>query len=353
MIKITKILLSFIFLSLCFITSTRNIAIGADTDSYYYYFTVIQSFSYTNYMIPMEPGFKLLYIISLFFSNNFSYFLFLEFFLFNLAFLFFYYKILETLDLKINLTLLFSFIGFSLLSNWYLQFSLNGLRQGLSTPFLYLSLLYFYNSKYFKSILFFIISISFHTSALLLLPFYILIKISYKKLFPFFLFSFLLYILYINKYIFYHTTNFLNISFLYKFIIEYQTNNGLSDPPYVGPVLKFILYTISVPIIIYLLLNYRLIFNFNKKFYFLLKFYITLCFPYFFFAYGPYTNRIAIIAWFFTPIIYSIIFSNLRFTYNTKFNISISIFLLGVLNFTLIQFLNHLPKSFQSFYGNI
>jgi transmembrane protein EpsG len=353
MIKITKIALSLIFLSLCFITSIRNLTIGADTDSYYYYFTVIQSFSYTNYMIPMEPGFKLLYKISLYFSNKFSFFLFLEFLLFNLTYIYLFYKIIETLDLKITLTLLFSVIGFSLLSNWYLQFSLNGLRQGLSTPFLYLSLLYFHNNKYLKSILFFLISISFHTSALLLLPFYLFIKIQYKKVFLFYLLSIFLYITYINKSLFYYSTKILNISFLYKIIIEYSSNNSLSDSPYVGPILKFILYTISVPIIIFLVLNYKTIFNFNKKYYFLLKFYMVLCLPYFFFAYGPYTNRIAIIAWFFTPIMYAIIFSELKLKYNTKFNCAIFILSLGLLNFTLIQFLDYMPTSIQLIYGNI
>lgn len=172
---------------------------------------------------------------------------------------------------------------------------------------------------------------------------------TFKSIIILFLLLFIFYFLFINKYILYSITNIIGLSNLYSFILDY----GGPNAPDKGPQIRFLIYTLVVPFSLYL---FSLKFLSKKNLYlfkFCLKFYFILCFPYFIFAYGGYSGRLALYAWFSIPFLYSFVFSRSLFYKNQVLLFSIVIFLLGISNYFLLLNLNKLPVYLQDFWGNV
>src|SRR5690606_4670503 len=89
---------------------------------------------------------------------------------------------------------LFALFGFLLISSWYLTASVNGLRQGLSLPFLYAAALLLSRKKYIQSLIYLIISINIHYSSALLIPFIALMILNLRFVFYIFVSYALLYV---------------------------------------------------------------------------------------------------------------------------------------------------------------
>jgi hypothetical protein len=331
-----------------FIVSQRNFEIGADTDSYKYYHSfIIDADSYNP--LALEPAFYILYRISIFITDNFRFFLFLEYILFNILYYIFYRRITVLLNQKYSYIQTLTFIGFTLISSWYLLYSLNGLRQGLATPIIYLSFILFIKRKYIQSIILILVATAFHSMSILLFPFFIFYKFNFKTVFTFFLVFAFFYFIYLNNLILQLFCNSVGLSSLYQFIINY----GGPEAPDRGPVIKFLLYTLGMPSIFFLIsrkiLNKTEQINFKHA----LKFYFILCFPYFFLAYGGYSGRLALYSWFLVPYLYSFIISRSNIIIKERIMISLSIFIFGLFSYILLLNSDKLPIYFRGIWGNV
>lgn len=126
-----------------------------------------------NYGYKFEPGFNLLaYVVSRL-SVDYVIFFFVVAFVITVTYFYLFKRVYEAIiPSRLLFGDIFLFFSFLILSGWYVASVSNGIRQGLSLPFLYLSFCYFlFNRSVFKSVVFYAISISFHYSSLLVLPF--------------------------------------------------------------------------------------------------------------------------------------------------------------------------------------
>ena len=341
-------ILFILLLFIGFFVSQRDFEIGADTDSYKYYHSfIIEADSFNP--LALEPAFYILYRISIFITDNFRFFLFLEYILFNILYYLFYRSITVLLNQKYSYIQTLTFIGFTLISSWYLLYSLNGLRQGLATPLIYLSFILFIKRKYIQSIILILAATAFHSASILLFPFFIFYKFNFKTVFAFFFIFAFFYLSYINNLILQYLFKFIGLSSLYQFIIDY----GGSNAPDRGPVIRFLIYTLGMPLIFYFISNRILNKTEQINFNYVLKFYFILCFPYFFLAYGGYSGRLALYSWFLVPYLYSFVISRSTIVKKERRFISLSIFFFGILSYLLLLNSDKLPLYFRGIWGNV
>lgn len=212
------------------------------------------------------------------------------------------------------------FISLLLFSSWYIAEVTNGLRQGMSLSVLYWAIITQLRfGNYFKFILFFLLSISFHMSSILTLPFLLLFKLSLKKITYLWLLALLFYVLGFNEWIIATLSEWLDIS-AYKKIKYYgfkdisQSGSGRWE----GLQWDFLFYTVfwaGTALVLFFLKKSKLI---NRElFSFVIKVYLVLSMTYFVFGFGPFTNRIAVMAWFFLPLLQVSMLLQIKFSQHT------------------------------------
>lgn len=320
-----------IILTISALVSFWDYSIGADTLNYVEHYILNGSF------MGFEPSFR--YLIKFFNLITLDPTLFFGFICFLITI--FYYKTYE--ELKIDHKVYYTLILFSLLlfSSWYINAITNALRQGIALAILYYALVrYFLNKEYFKFIIFLFLSISFHYSIILVVPFFILYHLlSFNKLLFLWFIVGVFYIFGINEIIFYNLMNIFGQNEIYLKIKNYTEHFEM----YKGFNWEFFIYTIFFPLVS------LLIFYFNKnKFHFpknLLKIYLILNFPYFIFGFSNFANRYAFISWFFVPLIQLAIIKQLNFSRNSLQFISVTLFCFGIIYFYLIR-INYLGVFF-------
>lgn len=189
-------------------------------------------------------------------------------------------------------------------SSWYIVSVSNGLRQGMSLPFLYLALFNFtYNRRIIRGILYLAISISLHYSTVLVVPFLFLLVIPLKMLLVAWILLALGYIFSINEILVFHLSNAAGIT-LYLQVLEYATEGG-EEGRFHGFVLSFFVYTIFWPLALLAMhyIRFRKYEEHSHRVFGILRIYLVLSIPYFVFGFGAFSNRYALIAWFFLPIL--------------------------------------------------
>jgi hypothetical protein len=312
---------------------------SVDTTSYINFFLAIDKFSYNDLNLNtelFEPGFVILtYLISRL-TSNYHVYLSIIFVIFNLSLFLFFYKLIHLLKIGNSEIFLIILIGFTLSSDWYNNFSYNGLRQGLSAPFLYISILYIFKKKYFKSILFLFLALSFHKSVLFVIIFFPILFFNNKYTILIYLLMGLIYFLDLSKFLVFYISQFLNLP-LYALVSEY----GGDDALYKGFSFKFFFYSFFL-VLFFLAINFtfRKYFSFSNilNMNFLFKMYSVLIGPFFLLGYSGYSNRYAIFGWFFIPIIYSVNFENLKIKKNEKVILIFFIFVFSVYKNLAIYF---------------
>ena len=75
----------------------------------------------------------------------------------------------------------------------------------------------------------------------------------------------------------------------------------------------------------------------NEPYPFILKVYLILSLQYFVFGFGPYSNRYAVMAWFFLPILLSAVVSKLNFKKQDLIFIAPILFLVSVCYFVFVR----------------
>lgn len=341
--KLNKTFVLGLGLFVSFLIGTRSYEVGKDTETYVTHFKNSQG---TSSILEegFELGFSALMVLISQTTGSITLFFFIVAAIITLMYLFLFTKIYQQLtkmgtpslgEYSIILTLL-------LLSSWYFTMTTNGIRQGLSLCFLYTSLFYLiFENKKLKFLLFYLIALSFHNSALLVLPLILIYKMSlYSILIIWSLFG-IGYALGLNEILIESISNYLNIP-LYGFVKSYGVLKGSSlSAPYEGFDLRFFIYTIFWPLLSIIAGKYYSnkkkithidIIKFNK----ISKLYLLLSIPYFVLGFGGFSNRYAILAWFLVPILqFSII--NLKIVTLRLKNIEIVSLIIAFLYFCFFR----------------
>ena len=201
------------------------------------------------------------------------------------------------------------YFSFLMLSSWYFAATTNGLRQGLSLAVLYLSVSeLIYSKRRLRFLLYFGISVSFHYSTLLLLPFIWLLAVRYRYLLTVWLLVALGYFLGVNEFFVKFFSEVTGLP-LYEAVKFYALEKGKEDQGgglYEGFIMKFFLYTLIWPILLNLVLVVKKKSNRNFSsagIKYLIKIYLVCSLVYLFLGFGAFSNRYAFIAWFLVPII--------------------------------------------------
>lgn len=274
---------------LSYFVATRELTIGTDTISYKNLFFGL---NYNN----LEVGYRYFNIFIYKISKSFQLFLFIFYFTLN----FIYIKCLDNFikkESKSFYLLVFTlFLSFLFLSPWYQSATLNALRQGYSLVLMYLALSYFFLKCKYKFLLFLMLSCSFHSSSLIILPFLLLLFCSIRIVIPTFILISIFYPLGINEEIVKYFSTVSGIPLYYE-IISYSEKNEM----WKGFQLNFYIYSMFWCFIFSLFY-----FRFNRESessLFLLKVFIILTCYYFVLGFGSYSNRFAFASWFLLPLI--------------------------------------------------
>jgi len=175
--KVTSVKYLAIFISLLFIIGLSGLRnnVGTDYESYVRIFDTISIDGFTT----VEPGY---YALNKFFKESNKGYLYVFCICSAITYLILYFTLLREKILTLGLLFTFTF-GFVFLSN-------NIIRQALVIPVFFYSIEFIYKRKVLYFILSILLCSLFHFSALLLIPFYWVYKINFKKAIWFFLISF-------------------------------------------------------------------------------------------------------------------------------------------------------------------
>lgn len=313
----------FIIFGLSYLVATRELKVGTDAVNYYQYFLNIGFFHGSQYQ--HEPGFHYFALLIHKLTTNYMVFLFA----FNVLINFIYIKGMGNFIDKRNKTLCILahtiFIGLFLSSSWYQVATLNGLRQGISLVCLYLSLSYLFLDKKLKFISFLLVSLSFHSSTFLIMPFLILYRFGLRVSLILFSILALFYPLGINELVVKVFSDLTGIT-VYTLILNYAENFEL----WRGFQLPFFLYSMF----------WCVLFSFvHLKFFkdsllseFLLRTLLILTCAYFVFGFGGFSNRFGFFSWLFLPIIQAFYLANFTAYYVKNKNLVFIIAVFSVLH---------------------
>jgi len=184
-------------------------------------------------------------------------------------------------------------------SSWFMTVTTNGLRQGISLSFLYLGFSFFFKKKYLLCYFFLAIAIGFHSSSILAIPVLVAFLLSNRLFYLIFSFSILLYVTSFNE-------------LLVKFISDisglgiYDILNSYfgEEKKWAGFDLRFFIYSLFWPVF-YLMCRKFLIKEEKELLPKIIKLYCGFLIPFFCLGFMPYSNRFALLAWFFIPTILS------------------------------------------------
>ncbi len=310
--------LLFVLLVLSFLVGSRELSVGTDTQNYADFFISVRESFFSS---RFEFLFKVLTISIRSFSDSLALYFSLVFLIFNYVYLAFFYSALD--DVRKPQYLL-TFFGLMCASSWYIVATTNGLRQGLSLPFLYFSLLYLANRKYFRSSLFLLVSFGFHKAVSLVFPFIFLLFFRVTPVFIVFLVSAFLYFFGLTERLLSFISSVIPID-IYGYIISY----GAETDKWVGFQLAFFVYTLFWGVVGYFVkefLEKQWVLVYSRAF----KFYCILMLPYFYFGFGAYSNRYAFIGWLFLPVLQAFFILGSKIDDVLKIVISLSLLALGV-----------------------
>lgn len=232
------------------------------------------------------------------------------------------------------------FVSFLLLSGWYITEMTNGIRQGIALSILYWAIITQLRfSNYIKFLLLFFLSVSFHFSIMLTLPFLMLIKLSLKHLGYIWFLVLFFYILGFNELIVATISQALNIE-VYDMIKYYSVSDvtELDSAWWVGLQWDFLIYTVFFGILsmgVFFLKKDELI-N-RESFSFIIKIYLIMSLVYFIFGFGPYSNRYAIMAWFFLPFLQVAVMIQIKLSLSSLNTIAVLLPIIAISYFLFIR----------------
>lgn len=303
-LKVKKSVLTYSLFALMvlFLTAAiavRDVSVGTDTQTYTNAFLVgasckcfgsheigFEAFLYPMYLLSFSPELiffvisLLVFILSFFISKK----------LIDYFSLGFQYEV----NYKYYITVFSVFIMVPIV----IQVHINAIRQGISALFLLISFLYILEKSKKKSFFYLIVSVSFHYSALLIIPFYILflytrIKIGIVFLFSVFLFSILslIYVLGFSEEVVKYFSNLLHLP-----VWEAVKTYGEGSSYKIGVRHDFYIFTLLLLLPVFFISLY----NEKIKIYFI--FLVVSTIPFLLLGWGAYSNRYLFNVWIYIPL---------------------------------------------------
>ena len=153
--------------------SFRSYRVGTDTGTYVRNFINQLDYHYFDFRDGVEFGYQLIEYLLLRFTNNYFWLFFVTSFIVVFCYLYVFKKYS-----KDYIASVYVFITLGTYT-----FFFNGLRQGLAMAIFALAIPYLIKRNFFKYILICILASFFHTTALLMIPFYLLVNLNVKLLY--------------------------------------------------------------------------------------------------------------------------------------------------------------------------
>lgn len=153
--------------------SFRNYRVGTDTGTYVRNFINQLDYQYFNFRDGVELGYQLIEYSLLRITYNYFWLFFVTSFIVVFCYLYVFRK-----NSKDYTTSVFIFITLGTYT-----FFFNGLRQGLAMAIFALAIPYLIKRNFYKYFLICIFASFFHTTALLMVPFYFLVNLNFKLLY--------------------------------------------------------------------------------------------------------------------------------------------------------------------------
>jgi len=282
----------------------RDVWVGTDTENYTYFYNAILlgSKNYVNY----EPLFIIFSRIIASFELNSNFFLFFITLLITWVYLFAFVKSSKIWKKGYGLLPVYTLMLFS---SWYLVATINGLRQGIALAVLYVAMAFLADRKRFHFVIIFFLALGFHTSTILIVPFLPLYLISLKKLSYLYSMVALFSITGLSENFIKIISKTFNFG-VYDKIKDYGSTASVAE--FYGYRIDIFIYSV-LWVYFFIFLRRFLRNEYSHKFDLIIKNFIILSFPYLFFGFGGFSNRYAIIAWFYLPLIQAtyIVFSKL------------------------------------------
>ena len=311
------------------LTSFRPVDYNFDTKQYTNFF--LNSIEY--FELKYEPLFSFVTFLFAQISNDPNFYFFFLYCLLLVSYVFFINCINNENNNLINIFNVLLF--FLITSSWFVVSTTNGIRQGLAMPFLYISLFFLLKKISYKNFslffLFFTISLLFHYSVVLFLPFIFFIFLKFYFILLITSIFCIFYIFNINEYIIFYLSIFFDLP-LYSLLKNYSSGSER----FVGFVTNQFIYTIFFLFAFVSML--KIIpdkFKFNYMI--LLKIFCLMVIYYVFYGFGPFSNRYALYAWMLIPFILTYIVSFVKL--EGKFKL---IIILLLYPFAIIVFLDKL-----------
>lgn len=300
----------FFFIALSILVAVRPSSVGKDSDGYGAAF-VDASLTEGIAAPRWEIGFRIfMEIVGLFTASPYIFF-FVIALLISMLMFFTYKKSVESRSVTNDVI----FIALLMFSRWYITEMTNGIRQGISLAILYWTIMaHLKEAKYIRFLITYLLALSFHLAIILLLPFIFLVNISIKRLSVIWFLILLLYIMGGNERIVEYAAGVLSLE-IYEQILYYSVVDRtlLQSAKWVGLQWDQLFYTVFFGVIGLSVVFIKTLGRTNKEhLIFVLKTYMVLSLPYFVFGFGPYSNRYAVMAWFFTPVLVSTIIHTVK-----------------------------------------
>lgn len=312
-------------LGLGLIVANREITFGSDTFNYAY------MYSGNIWNSRMEIGYKWLVWVSRNLNFDVRLFFYFVYLILNISIALLVYCLVSNGESEVSYSIvLISVMAGLLSSNWYIAATTNGLRQGLSLPYIYISAAFFVRRRFFASLIAIAIACSFHQSsaaAAILFPSLLLPTGLAVILYLFLLFG---YFIGLNEALVKIASNMSGID-VHGTIANYR-EAGLAN--YYGFDYMFVGYTVLSLCALSAVANSNLVAaQARRQINILLKILMSLSMSYFVFGFAAYANRFGYIAWFFTQICVAFLLLGMRVRWGYRVLAVLLTFIFGVLRY--------------------
>jgi len=314
----------FVLLFLSIYIGFRDFTVGTDTPTYYKFFMMVNNNIDTRIS---EPLFQLFAKICYSITPDFFLFTSVISFISCIFYFLFYRFILEKDNIPINSKYYIIFVSFliMIISPFFWNSQLNVMRIGVAIPIFLFGSYYLFLNKPFKALLFFIISIMFHFSMIMFLPFIFLVYLREKYIILFFIFLSLIYVSGIGEIVF----NLLSNKLSAIASLKYYLSNAMNERGYKNGV-RYDFYVFTLFFFILAFKNRK--YSYSSEF--LFKLYTVLSFPFLIIGFINFSDRIIMISWSLIPILVTLITirifkaNNFTYTLSVPFLVLISILMM-------------------------
>lgn len=326
-----KILLEWILAAfVALVASLRDYSAHGDTPRYATVFKATADLGYYPFSDNIIFGF-FVEVIAHFTDSVFIYFYALGL-LFTILNFYIYRRVLSfdgVGQLSYSYKNILIFFGFLLASGWFYAGLVNAIKQYFAILLLFSGLVVIRKS-YFSSFLLFALGSLIHASIVPFCLAFLFFRLQLNSIFAGFCILALFYITGVNEILFAGLGT--HLVFLLQFnpydlIARY--NDG--EDVYYGFVFSIFIYTFLHGVLFWWFADRKVL---GSSGLFLVKLYLIFSSMYFFMGVGPYSNRLAFVAWSLLPFIYSLIFLKIRLAVSLKRSFILIVLLLGVFTFS-------------------